>query len=113
MKTNSTNHGDDELQESLQAWKITAPLPPRFQEQVWHRIERQQSSSTVSIWPIIKAWLRQSVVHPAYALAYATILLVLGLATGFARAQQENARVSQMIEARYVQSVDPYQKVQP
>jgi hypothetical protein len=110
MKENPENQSDEPLRSLLREWRMETPLPPRFQEQVWNRIERQDADVSIALWPSILDWLKSSVARPAFAVAYASVLLMAGLTAGFVHAQQENAKLDSAIEARYVQSIDPYQK---
>jgi hypothetical protein len=106
MKSN-----DDRLDELLQEWRFTLPLPPRFNEQVWKRIERAEIPG-ISIGEAVRGWFAIAFARPAFAYAYVSALLVIGLTLGAVQAGQQSARWEQQLEASYVQSVDPYQKGQ-
>lgn len=111
MKTNNP-HGDDApLDALLQEWKPKPSLPPRFQEQVWRRIERAETSPapTVTLAQLFAAWLANKLPRPALATAYVMALLVVGATVGWSQARQETARVTTELGARYAQAVDPYQ----
>lgn len=110
MNTQPNKSSDDQLHSALREWKLNEPLPPRFREQVWNRLERQTADESVGFWQFMVGWINSSVARPALAVIYASILLALGLAGGFLRAQHDNAKMDSSIETRYVQSVDPYQK---
>jgi hypothetical protein len=110
MNQDMNNQNDEPLRSVLREWRVESPLPPRFQEQVWNRIEREEANVPLALWPLILAWFKSSVARPAFAVAYASVLLMAGLTAGFVHAQQENAKLNSAIEARYVQSIDPYQK---
>src|SRR5690349_13160098 len=100
---------DTDLNRLLHEWHITSPLPPRFSEQVWKRIERAETP-TISIRDALRAWIAVAFARPAFALAYVSVLLVAGLTLGFVQASQKAARWDRQLEARYVQSIDPYQR---
>lgn len=104
MKENQTT-----LEQRLQAWRVTTPLPPRFREQVWKRIEEADGPRT-SLADALRNWLEGTFARPAFAVAYVSLLLVAGLALGFLQAGQKAARLDRQLEARYVQAVDPYQR---
>ena len=104
MKKNQTT-----LEQTLQEWRVTTPLPPRFQEQVWKRIERADVPS-ISVLDALRAWFAVTVARPAFAVAYVSGLLVAGLAFGFVQANEKAAHLDRQLEARYVQSIDPYQR---
>lgn len=110
MNTKPNNENDDQLRSVLREWKLNEPLPPRFREQVWSRIEGRAARESISLWQFIVNWTNHVVARPALAVASAVILLTLGLAGGFFRAQHDNAKLDSMMETRYVQSIDPYQK---
>ena len=102
---------DTELKSLLQEWRITSALPPRFTEQVWKRIERAEVPG-ISLVDAVSAWFAMAFARPAFAAAYVSALLVMGLTLGFVQANNKSARWERQLEARYVQSIDPYQKGQ-
>ena len=101
------NHA--ELERALQEWQVKTPLPPRFQEQVWKRIDRAEVP-TISLVDAMRAWFAMAFARPAFAVAYVSVLLATGLALGFVQASNRTARWDRQLEARYVQSIDPYQR---
>lgn len=107
MKTNQTT-----LEKTLREWRVTTPLPPRFQEQVWKRIERLDAPN-ISVLDALRAWFAITFGRPAFAVAYVSLLLVAGLAFGFVQANEKAAHLDRQLEARYVQSIDPYQRTHP
>jgi hypothetical protein len=113
MKTNGSNEDDAPLRAVLREWKESTPLPPRFQEQVWRRIERSEAPAvaTLSVSSVLMNWIATMLPRPALAAAYMAVLLAIGATAGWTQARQETARVSDELGARYVRSVDPYQAV--
>jgi hypothetical protein len=111
MKTNNSNENDASLRALLQEWKPEASLPLRFQEQVWRRIERAETAPmpSVSLATVFTNWIANMLPKPALATAYLTVLLVVGASVGWSQAQQETARVTAELSARYAQAIDPYQ----
>src|SRR5262245_11967066 len=110
MKNNNP-HGDDvSLNRLLREWKSNAALPPRFQEQVWRRIERNETVSlpTTTLAKLFANWLSTGLPRPALATAYVAVLLLIGAGVGWSQARQETARVTTELGARYAQEVDPY-----
>lgn len=99
------------LDRALQEWRVTTPLPPRFQEQVWQRIERAAAPS-LSLADVVRGWFITAFARPAFAFAYVSALLVTGLVLGFVQASHKSATWDRQLEARYVQSIDPYQRGQ-
>jgi hypothetical protein len=98
-----------ELEGALQEWRVTTPLPPRFQDAVWRRIERTEVSS-ISVADALRAWFSTVFARPAFAIAYVSLLIVMGLALGFVQANHKAALWDRQLETRYVQSIDPYQR---
>lgn len=102
------------LRKVMREWRVTDPLPPRFQEGVWRRIHQAESSATPAaastLWSVFMAWLTKALPRPAVAVAYVSILLVSGMTTGYWQAWQTTSRLDDQLGTRYVQAVDPYQK---
>jgi hypothetical protein len=110
MKTKRPIDGLDPVRKLMQEWKVTASLPPRFNEGVWRRIQRADSGAEVSLWSRVTDWLAEVLPRPAVAVSYVTVLLALGIASGYWQARKHAAQLDHELGARYVQSVDPYQK---
>lgn len=113
MNTNHPNENDPALRAALREWRVCDPLPPQFQEQVWRRIERAETPTVVArpLWSLMNDWVAALLPRPALAVAYVTVLLVIGATAGWSQAREETARTSQEMSARYVRTVDPYQAV--
>jgi hypothetical protein len=105
MKPENLKDNDPQLSRLLQTWRVDEPLPPRFQEHVWKRIEAAESKT---IGPGISNWLALLFARPAFAKVCAALLLVAGLTTGFLRANHDAAQMNTELAQRYVASVDPY-----
>jgi hypothetical protein len=101
---------DNSLRPLLKEWRVEASLPPRFQENVWRRIENLDASS-VTLWQLIRQRLESTFARPAVAVSYVTVLVAVGLVLGAKQGQLRSARAEVQLEARYVQSIDPYQKI--
>jgi hypothetical protein len=98
MKTAASNPGDNGLGNLLREARPTPPLPPRFQENVWRRIESNESSAALS-W--IEA-LAALVLKPRFALASVCALLLTGAMLGM---WEGTAHARQAAQHRYVESV--------
>ncbi len=110
MKPNKPGpENDEQLRTLLREWKVDAPLPLRFQEQVWQRIERADARPKTALWPALLRLADVLLPRPKLALAYASVLLVVGVAAGSWAAQIQSNRLDAALGLRYVQSVDPYQ----
>ncbi len=110
MKTNKPND-DAPLDALLQEWKVKPSLPPRFNEQVWRRIEHAETAPapSVSLATVFANWIATMLPRPALATAYVAVLLAIGAGVGWSQARHETARVTSDLSARYAQAVDPYQ----
>ena len=110
MKTDNSNENDPLLRALLKEWKPEASLPPRFQEQVWRRIERAEGPAVPSapLATVFANWLTNILPRPALATSFMAVLLVIGASVGWSQARQETARVSGELSARYAKVVDPY-----
>jgi hypothetical protein len=111
MNTIPPNENDPALRAVLREWKPASSLPPRFQEQVWQRIERAEAKANLPAlaWDRLQEWIAAMLPRPALALAYVTVLLVVGATLGWNQARVETTRVTSELGARYAQAVDPYQ----
>lgn len=108
MTENQPNAPNDPLRSALAEWKIATPLPPRFDEQVWRRIESMESRPAA--WVVIASWLEALFKRPAAAAGYMAVLTALGLGLGFTEAQKKVTELNAQLSSRYVQSIDPYQR---
>jgi hypothetical protein len=113
MKPDHKTENDARLHEVLRQWAVDAPLPPRFQEQVWRRIDRAEvkPQTAMRFWGLLLHFLEANLPRPKFAYSYLSILLLLGVVGGAWAAQRETSRLDAALGSRYVQSVDPYQKV--
>ena|ERR1043166_9098474 len=105
MKPEHSN--DPGLSRLLREWKTDSAPPPRFNEQVWHRIAARETAG--SPFTLLRDRIAAALLRPRVALAYATVLLLAGLLAGFLEAQATSTRVSEDLSTRYVQMMDPYQ----
>jgi hypothetical protein len=108
MKTKQPADSDERLGAVLREWQVDAPLPPRFQEQVWKRIARAEAPVASPFWAGLNRLFEAVVPRPAFAYSYVAALMVLGVAAGATTAQMKNHQLGTTLSARYVQSVDPY-----
>jgi hypothetical protein len=109
MNTNLPSENDGSLRGVLREWTVDAPLPPRFQEQVWQRIARKEVSAEPGFWQVLVRGLEAGFRRPALAFSYVAVLLMVGLTTGYWQALDRTAHARAEWRAQYVQSVDPYQ----
>lgn len=109
MKPNQEPENDRSLNKVLSQWVVDAPLPPRFQEQVWQRIERTTPQPAIPFSISLIRLLEAILPRPKLAYSYAVILLAVGMVAGTWAAQAQNTRTQESLGSRYIQSIDPYQ----
>lgn len=109
MKANQPE-SDPALSRLLHEWKPAAELPPRFNDRVWQRIADEEARPSASLWDVLRQWLEVRFRRPAVALAYVTVLMGVGLTTGYWHAQSDAAQAHSELKARYLQAVDPLQR---
>ncbi len=113
MKPIEPSENDAPLRAMLREWRVTTPLPPRFQEQVWRRIEKADTRTESVSWSALVNWLVSVTTRPALAVAYATVLLFAGLGAGYWHARETTANWDRTLAQRYVQAIDPFQQTSP
>jgi hypothetical protein len=111
MKPTGQGNQDEPLHDALKDWRCEASLPPRFQEQVWRRIELADARPTgaKAFREALSAWLPNLAPRPALSVTCAVALLVVGAMAGWVEARLQSARINDALRLRYVQQVDPYQ----
>jgi hypothetical protein len=100
MKENM-NPSDTKFREVLRAARPSPSLPPRFQENVWRRIEDAEAPAKSGSWLDTLAAL---VLRPRFAYATVASLMVAGVLLGSYQGAQT---VKQTEQARYVALVAP------
>ena len=104
MKEPMSSSEETKLHDLLRDARPPAELPPRFQENVWRRIEQAELSSAATgtgNWlSTIAGWL----VRPRLAFAVATMLVLVGLGLGLNSGTQLARAEAQ---ARYITAVAP------
>lgn len=103
VNTRPTSENEKRLTGALREWTVHQPLPPRFAQQVWHKIallERKPQPWWNSVL--------QSLLTPKVAYAYVTILVGIGIAAGSWTAQVASDRADTQLSQRYVRAIDPY-----
>src|ERR1041384_6711030 len=109
MGIEHSNETDPLLRKTLRAWEVKEGLPPRFNEQVWQRIAREEAQQPAGWWSLLSSRLGQGMARPVLATSYIAVLLAAGLLAGYWQASVPNAHASEQLGARYVQLMDPYQ----
>jgi len=105
---------ESELREKLAAWRVEAGLPQDFQQRVWKRIAMRDAGDVSPPWFV---WLRGLLISatgvsvPRLALTSIAFGLLIGTTTGVLEAARWNSAAWNRLEAKYVQSIDPYQRI--
>src|SRR6266567_2177028 len=104
MKSDNLDDNDPGLSALLRESRPAPPLPPRFQQEVWQRIERVQAAeATASPQNWFDSVLRR-LLMPRFALAGAIALMVL---SGFAGVLHGSVAAKDAARERYLASVAP------
>jgi hypothetical protein len=105
---------DSELREKLAAWQIETQPPRDFRQRVWKRIAVREAANVDPPWLI---WLKSrfmsagGVSVPRLALTAITVGLMIGTTTGLVEASRWNSATWNHLEAKYVQSIDPFERI--
>ena len=107
MTMNDDTHemGDERLRSLLLEARPASQLPPRFQESVWRRLEKEDAAPITR--PTSLGWLQrwtERLLLPRFALASLALLLVAGGLTGFVSSAD---MVKQQAQERYLSAVAP------
>lgn len=98
---NEPNSEDAKLSALLHRTRTAPELPPRFQENVWRRIEAAEPAEASFSW--LDAFINR-LLRPRFAVATLAIVIVLGSLAGAHEGKQD---VRQNAQARYLASVAP------
>jgi hypothetical protein len=92
---------DNQLQTLLRRNRPSPALPPRFQQNVWRRIEDAEAPARPASWLDALASL---ILRPRFALAAAAVLMLGGMFAGVQEGRQAARHEAQM---NYLASVAP------
>lgn len=95
------NPEDEKLSALLRQSRVSPPLPPRFPDNVWRRIEDAEAPAKSVSWLDALAAL---VLRPRFAYATVAALVLAGVLLG---AREGTQVAKQDAEARYVALVAP------
>jgi len=93
---------DQKLTALLRETRLTPGLPPRFQQNVWRRIEDAEAPGIATSWIDRLAAL---VLRPRFAFATVAVLLFTGVLAGTLEGRQQAKHEAQM---NYLSSVAPH-----
>ncbi len=100
MKPSKLEPDDARLGTLLRESRPTPSLPPRFQENVWRRIEQGEAPAKANWLDVLAGWL----LRPRLAVAVAAVLVVTGLGLGWNNGERLARNDAQ---ARYLAAVAP------
>jgi hypothetical protein len=102
MKENNNNSDDPQISALLRESRVSPGLPPRFQQNVWRRIEDAEAPAKPASWLDALAAL---ILRPRFAVAAAAVLLLAGVSTGTLEGRQLARHDAQM---NYLAAVAPH-----
>lgn len=102
MKENQLHPADAKVSALLRQSRAAPSLPPRFQHNVWRRIEDAEATAGPSSWLDALAAL---VLRPRFALAAVTALVLAGVFLGAVEGRHEARHAAQ---ANYLAAVAPH-----
>ena len=102
MKDHNIQTNDANVSALLRQSRAAPSLPPRFQQNVWRRIEDAEAPATPPSWLDALAAL---ILRPRFALAAATALVLAGVFMG---ALDGRHQARQEAQAHYLASVAPH-----
>lgn len=102
MKKENFHPADEKLGALLRESRTPPPLPPRFQQNVWRRIEDAEAPLKSASWLDALATL---VLRPRLALAAAAALVLAGIFAGALEGRHDARHDAQM---NYLASVSPH-----
>jgi hypothetical protein len=101
MKEDNIHPDDAQISALLRESRVSPNLPPRFQQNVWRRIEDAEAPAKPDSW--LEA-LANLILRPRFAVAAATVLLLAGVSAGTLEGRQLARHDAQM---NYLASVTP------
>jgi hypothetical protein len=108
MSTENQGQTDRRLRKALREWEVRESLPPRFGDQVWQRIAREETRTAAGRWSGFLGWFSEALARPSLAVSYVAVLLIAGVLAGYWQARSATERASEGLGGRYVQMMDPY-----
>lgn len=106
MNTPNQNLQDAGVSALLRKSRPAPPLPPRFREDVWRRIQGEERRSEEAAMPSL-SWLDalvQQLLRPRWAMASLVVVIFAGSIGG---AVNNSAAVRNQAQARYLSAVAP------
>jgi hypothetical protein len=110
MKRDLSDREGNRLGDLLQSWKVATPLPPRFQERVWSRIDRAEARPVpgpADWWAGLVEFVTRTLRQPLGATAYVSAFLVAGVALGYWGSEHYAQQTEAAWRTAYLHSVTP------
>jgi hypothetical protein len=101
MKENQKHPEEAAVSALLRAVRVSPALPPRFQQNVWRRIEAAETPAKTESWLDALATM---ILRPRFAVAAAAVLLLAGVGAGTLQGRQLARQDAQM---NYLAAVAP------
>jgi hypothetical protein len=93
MKENNQTPGDSQLSALLREARVSPGLPPRFQQNVWRRIEDAEAPAKSASW--LEA-IANFILRPRFAVSAAALMLLAGVLAGTFEGRQMARHEAQM-----------------
>ena len=110
MNPSAPNPDDPKLRDLLRAAHPAPTLHPRFEENVWRRLERAERRPEATSTPGWLDVLMGGIFRPAYAAAGLAALMLTGTWMGM---REGDGRVHLADRARYITAVSPFHRAAP
>ncbi len=102
---------DTDLAKWLDAWRVDDSPPPSFQRSVWRAVATGGRDRNGLSFTALREWLSTGLSQPRFATAAVLGCIALSMLFAHHQAGQTRSRVENGLQARYVQSVDPFSVV--
>ena len=110
MNPSPPDADDAKLRVLLQQAHPAPTLPPRFQEDVWRRLDQAQRPRAATAPRPWLEWIFPGIRHPAYAAVGAGLVILAGAVWGTEAGTDQRHRADQV---RYLAAVSPFQHPAP
>ena len=98
---------DAALGRLLKQWEVPEAPPPGFSREVWRRIDRATRPQPL---PGPRYWARflNILSHPRVAVGGLALIVLVGTGAGVLKGQARAEQLTDALQGRYVQSIDPF-----
>lgn len=101
-------HTPDPLDQTLSEWKPDPSIPPRFQAEVWSRIQQRETARETHWSSIVIGWFSPKLPTWQFATVATLAMMAVGASIGNLSAAAETQRTRTELAREYAQTIDPY-----